>query len=408
VNVLLLTQVLPYPPDSGPKVKTWNLIKWLAAEGHSVTLVSFVRGESVRALDALRPYLRAVHAVPMRRGALRDGAALLASLVSGRPFVMVRDDRAAMRHLVERVGRATRFDIAHADQLNMAQYAQRVPGAARVLDTHNALWVLYRRLAGITRMGPRRALLEREWRRLRQYEGAVCRVFDAVVAVTEEDRRALGEASGGGRETAVVPIAVDPDELRPVQRRPDADRIVHLGTMYWPPNGDGVRWFAQAVLPRIRAARPGTGFDVLGARPPRHVRALARAGSGVHVAGHVADPLPYLERAAVMIVPIRAGSGMRVKILTALAQGLAVVSTAAGCAGIDVQPETHLLVADTADAFAEATLRLLGDRPLADALGRNGRRLIETRYDYRQVYAQWRPVYERLARASADPVRKTA
>ena len=142
MKVLLLTQVLPFPPDSGPKVKTWNLIKWLGRR-HEVILASFVRGETARELEMLRRYCRAVHVVPMRRGALRDAGFLLASLALGESFLMRRDQRAAMQALVRRLARETQFDIVHADQLNMAH----VPGARTVLDAHNALWVLYRRLA---------------------------------------------------------------------------------------------------------------------------------------------------------------------------------------------------------------------------------------------------------------------
>src|SRR5262249_6145485 len=155
---------------------------------------------------------------------------------------------------------------------------------------------------------------------------------------------------------------VDTDEARPLQRRPDADRIVHIGTMYWPPNIDAVRWFAQEVLPRIRAARPATAFDVIGARPPRAIRALTQPGRDVQVTGYVADPTAHLQRAGAVVVPVRAGSGMRVKILTALAQGLPVVSTSVGCEGIAVRSGEHLLIADDPADFAAATLLLLADR----------------------------------------------
>jgi glycosyltransferase involved in cell wall biosynthesis len=211
--------------------------------------------------------------------------------------------------------------------------------------------------------------------------------------VSDADRDALRTAIGSEREIAVLPIALDPAEIAPVIRRADADRVVHVGTMYWPPNADAVRWFAEAIWPRIRAARPQAEFDVIGARPPRAVRALAAAHSGIRVHGYVDDPTPFVERAGAVVVPVRAGSGMRVKILTALAQGLPVVTTALGCEGIAVQSGTHVLIADDPAEFAAATLRLLADRALAEALGHNGRRLIESRYDYRQLYPALEGVY---------------
>ena len=133
MTILLLTQVLPYPPESGPQVKTWNLVKYLARE-HAVTLVSFVRGDADRHVEVLRRYCRAVHTVPMRRGIARDAGFLIASLLGSQPFMMRRDDRAAMRNLVDRVAGAEAFDAVHADQLNMAAYALRVARVVWVGD----------------------------------------------------------------------------------------------------------------------------------------------------------------------------------------------------------------------------------------------------------------------------------
>jgi glycosyltransferase involved in cell wall biosynthesis len=393
LKVLLLTQVLPYPPDSGPKVKTWNVIKYLAQAGHEVTLASFVRGDESASARHLQKYCRAVHPVPMARGPVRDGWAMARSWLTGQPWMMVRDDRAAMRRLVDRLASETRFDIAHADQLNMAQYAARVSGARRVLDAHNALWVLYRRLAETMSPGPQKWLLNRDWQLLKPYEGRVCQEFDAVLAVSDEDKAALEQAGGQATKITVIPIAVDTDEQLPLARLPEADHILHIGTMYWPPNIDGVLWFIREVFPLIRARRPGVVFDVLGARPPREIVALGGDGTGINVTGYVPDPLPYLARAGVMIVPLRAGGGMRVKILNAMAQGLPIVSTRLGCEGIEVVDGRDILIADGPGAFAEAVLSVLANRAWADALGQNARRLILAMYDFRTACAPLENAY---------------
>lgn len=392
MNVLLLTQVLPYPPDSGPTVKTWNVLKHLAGT-HDVTLVSFVRGDQADDVRHLQRYCRAVHTVPLRRSRLRDAGALVRSWRSGTPFVIVRDDRAAMRQLVDRLARATRFDVAHADQANMAPYAARVSGARLILDAHNALWLAMQRLAETRQPGPVRRVLEREWRALRRYEGALCRQFDAVLTVSEADRRALAAAADGALHATVVPIAIDTQEVMPIERHPDGDRILHLGTLLWPPNADGVLWFLRDVLPLIRRARPGAIIDVIGARPPRAVSTAASSQPGVHIMGFVPDLTGALTRAAVLVVPLRAGAGMRVRILNGLAQEMPIVTTTVGCEGIDVVHGHHLLIADTAEEFTAATLRLLSNPNEASALGRNGRALIEDKYDFRAVCTALDEVY---------------
>jgi glycosyltransferase involved in cell wall biosynthesis len=393
MNVLLLTQVLPYPPDSGPKVKTYNVLKYLTRE-HKVTLVSFVRGDQSADVVCLQRYCQAIYTVPMERGVVRDGLAMARSLLIGQPWMMVRDDRGEMRRLVDHLLAETSFNVVHADQLNMAQYALRVCGASKVLDAHNALWLLYRRLAARMKPGPGKWLLERDWRLLKAYEGQMVRVFDAVLAVSQEDREALLEAAGVERPITIIPIAVDMDEVRPAARRPGANHILHLGTMYWPPNIDGVMWFIHEVFPHIRQHRPDVVFDVVGSRPPSALRELSQDGSGgINVTGYVADPAPYLEQAGVFVVPLRAGGGMRVKILNALAQGLPVVSTALGVEGIAAVPGRDLLTANTAETFAEAVIQVLNDPALAARLSAAGRRLIEQTYDYRVACRPLEEVY---------------
>lgn len=400
MNVLMLTQVLPYPPDSGPKVKTWNTIKYLIQK-HEVTLVSFVRGDQSEDVVHLRRYcqrmsfIRAVHTVPIERSIVQDGRAMARSLLTGQPWMMVRDDRRAMRRLVDRLAAETSFDVVHADQLNMAQYALRVQGVPRLLDAHNALWLLYKRLERTMAHGLRKWLLARDWRLLKRYEGQMVRDFDAVLAVTGKDKTALLEAAGVNREIAVIPIAVDTEEVRPVARQPDANHILHIGTMYWPPNIDGVWWFIQKIYPLIRRQRPDVVFDIVGSRPPQVLQALGDDDASINVAGYVTDPTSYLEQAGVFIVPLRAGGGMRVKILNALAQGIPTVSTTLGAEGIAVTPDKDILIADEASEFATACMRLLNDPDLRDQLARNSRRLIENMYDYRhacrdieRVYAQ--------------------
>lgn len=388
MKILLLTQVLPYPPDSGPKIKTLNVIKYLARQ-HEVTLVSFIRGDQSTDIQSLQPYCSAIHTIQMKRSPKRDGWALVRSLASSQPWMMLRDDVAEMRNLVDRLSASVRFDVVHADQLNMAQYALRVPGVCKVLDTHNALWLLYKRLWQTMKNGPQKWLLGRDWRLLKRYEARMCQNFDQVMAVSEEDRSALVEAVSGLPSGShlpnitVIPIAVDTDQQKPIQRNPGANHILYMGTMYWPPNIDGVFWFIRQVLPLIREQWPGLIFDVVGARPPQELLKLSGDDSGICVTGYVKDTAPYLAQAGAMVIPLRAGGGMRVKILEALAYGLPMVSTSLGCEGIALQDGRDILIADTPHEFAQATLRLLKDRSLADQLGRNGRELVVSTYDYR-------------------------
>jgi glycosyltransferase involved in cell wall biosynthesis len=384
-RVLLLTQVLPYPPDSGPKVKTCYVLKYLARE-HDVTLVSFVReDDKPEYIHHLESLCEQVITVTISRSPILDLRFLAQSLVTGQPWMMLRDERPEMREALKELAATTHFDVVHADQLNMGQYALPFKDSRKVLDLHNALWVLYKRLSETLPLTkPMKYILMRDWRLLKRYEGEMCRQFDAVTAVTEEDRRWLVEA-GADEHMPVIPIAVDTDEQAQIDRHPASPHIVHIGTMYWPPNIDGITWFLNEIYPRIKQQVPDVRCTLIGARPPASIVERAQTDPSLTVTGYVKDPLSYLADASMMVVPLRAGGGMRVKILNALSQGIPMVSTTVGCEGIVVKDGEDILIADDPQSFADASVRLLNDTALNAHITRNGRRTAEQFYDYRQA-----------------------
>jgi glycosyltransferase involved in cell wall biosynthesis len=403
VRILFLTQVVPYPPDSGPKIKTHSVLRYLA-ERHEVHLVSFVRSAAEEAnAAALRGLVASVTTVPLRRSRLRDVAYLAQSLLVGRPFLVQRDDSRSMRRAIAGLLREGRFDAVHADQLTMAQFAVGLPIPLRVLDEHNAVWTIVKRAAERER-GLRRWLAELEWRKLRAYEGDVCRRFGWTTVVSEEDRAALREAAGADFPSLTIPIAVDTERLAFAPREPEARHVVSVATMFYPPNVEGVHWFADAVFPIVRRERPEVDFLVVGSRPPKQITALASPGSGVVVTGYVEDLDSVLRRSAVMVVPLHSGSGMRGKIREAVARGIPVVSTTIGVEGIDARAGEHLLVADEPAAFARAVARLLADRAEAARLAENARRLVEAAYDWRTALAPLDRLYPAGAVGSHERV----
>lgn len=401
MRVLLLTQVLPYPPDSGPKIKTYHVIKYLA-QRHRVTLVAFVRDtDKPEYIAHLKTLCERVITVPIQRAASRDLVFLGKSLLSGQPWMMLRDERPEMRAALAELAATSQFDIVHADQLNMGQYALPFPSGRKVLDLHNALWVLYKRMSEAQAFtNPMKYLLMRDWPLLKRYEAEMCRRFDAVTAVSEEDKAALIEA-GAPSAMTVIPIAVDLDSQPYIERQPKGPHIIHIGTMYWPANINAINWFLDAIYPLIKARLPEVRCTLIGARPPESIIERAKADPSLTVTGYVDDPLPYLQDASMMIVPLKAGGGMRVKILNALAQGIPMVTTTVGCEGIAVTPDKDILIADEPAAFAEASLRLLTDADLNQRISQNGRNMVMQRYDYREAVKPLDDVYAEIVAKSA-------
>jgi glycosyltransferase involved in cell wall biosynthesis len=218
--------------------------------------------------------------------------------------------------------------------------------------------------------------------------------------VTEPDRQALIQASGNGKGSypeeniLVVPIAVDTKQLQPCERKVDSNRIVTLGTLHYPPNADGIRWFAQEVFPLVRQQVPEASLTIIGKNPPNDFLQMAeRDPQAFTVTGYVPELTPYLDEAALMVVAVRAGGGMRVRILEAFAQAMPVVTTTVGLEGIEARPGEDVLVADGPQAFAEAVVRLLRDPQLQARLAASGRRLAEQRYDWQVVLDKMDAIY---------------
>ncbi len=240
---------------------------------------------------------------------------------------------------------------------------------------------------------------------------ALAAALAAILTVTAEDREHLlrlfpsfQQASLAARFT-VAPISVDPAGVDRVSHTPQPGKgplILHLGTMFWPPNVEGVLWFARSVLPLIQQAQPTARFAIIGKNPPPAVQALA-ADPRIEVTGYLADPSSYLRAAAAFVVPLLAGSGMRVKILDAWLWGIPIVTTSLGAEGIAVRPGENILLADDPAQFAAAVLSLLHDPVLNQRLRSQGRTWIEAHYSAQTIYAQIDALYDRLLSSPPAP-----
>jgi glycosyltransferase involved in cell wall biosynthesis len=258
------------------------------------------------------------------------------------------------------------------------------------LGVQNVPARMARQAAALAPGGRRRLLLLAEAAAARRFQGRVPDWADVVAVVSEEDgRELLTPRSRRGRRRLAAPVVlvapngVDPDRF-PVSPLPEGPGIVLTGTLDFLPNVDGAVWFARQVLPLVRRDHPRAELAVVGRRPVARVQALA-ALEGVHVHADVPEIVSHLQRARVAVVPVRVGTGSRVKALEAMAAGRPVAGTSIGLEGIDVTAGRDVLVGDTAEALARAVVRLLTDRGLAERTAAAGRELVERRYRWPEI-----------------------
>ncbi|MBC7806034.1 MAG: glycosyltransferase [Akkermansiaceae bacterium] len=410
-RILFLAHLLPWPLTGGGQIKSYHTLRALS-ERNDVTLFALIRREEEREqVRHLEPFCAGgVECFNLRRSAWSNAVHVIRSLLFGESFIVERDSVSELTLELYCATGGYRMDglrrdhsdapaVIHMDHLQMARYVGNNRRKIKViLDQHNVEHRIIQRIAGT----PGANLLLRwyagiEWRKLRDFEVAAMRRADATLAVSDEDRDAfLSLAPDLAGKVETVPIGVDTDYFAVAQRNPDADAILSIGTMSWLPNVDGITWFVSEILPLVREKKQDTRVSIVGANPLKEIIALDKRDPGITVSGTVPDVRPYAKECGVFIVPLRSGSGVRVKILNALSMGLPVVSTTVGAEGIAVTHGENILIADTPRAFADAVCRVLNDRGFADRLGAKGRALVEDKYTWDVVGERLRAVYERV------------
>jgi len=405
VRCLLLTPFVPHPPVDGGRVRILGLLDALAGRC-DVDVLSLAREEGDReAVAALRMRGHEVEGIFEERP---SAFATAREVARGSSLYLAKYRSAAFAiSLAARLERS-HYDVIQCEYPYTGQYRLLAPraGSTWVLDAHNVEYALSRQLGRLSRQGGfvYQLYARRETAARRREEVAICRVMDGVVTVSNTDRAALAQ-DVPGLDPAVVPNGVDLTRLTPNEGRESGRPSgIFIGKLDYRPNVDGLRWFARAVLPQILKEVPDFKLVVVGSGDPRHVHSLGRH-PGVRFVGRVGDVLPHLHEAWVVLAPLRAGSGTRLKILEALAAGRAVVTTAIGHEGLDSISGEHLLVADDANSFAGSVVRLCRDRELRLRLGRAGRALVERSYGWDRAGETLVSLYEELLERTVTTAR---
>jgi glycosyltransferase involved in cell wall biosynthesis len=216
---------------------------------------------------------------------------------------------------------------------------------------------------------------------MRDFEASVFARCTAILPISENER-AEAYRLFAHPNAVVLENGVDTEAFAPTPI-PEAPHLLFTGVMNYDPNPEAIRYFVREIFPTILAGEPRATLTVVGKNPPNDVLALdVGSGGAVRVTGFVPEVAPYFAEARVCIVPLLSGGGVRNKILEALAAGRPVVSTSLGAEGLDLEPSRHLLLADSPDAFAAATLRLLRDGDLCERMAHAGRERVVSRYDW--------------------------
>lgn len=374
MNILMLTPRLPFPPNRGDKIRSFAQLRYLARRHNLWCATLLEPDDDPYALPLLRHYCADLATIPVA-GRARLARALTAT-AAGRTFTEGYFASAPLERLLDSWTKKVHFDAVLAFSGAMAPYAAAVPAARKILDlvdADSAKWDQYAACAH----WPMRSVYRTEARRLHNRQLDWLNVFDATIVINSRESAVLTTQTRCPR-LHVIPNGIElPADPPPVDQ---TDPIVgFVGVMSYPPNVDAVLWFTDSVWPTVRRSLPHARLVIVGARPTRKVRRLARL-PGVTVTGSVPSTQPYLADFRVCIAPLRIARGLQNKMLEALAAGRPIVATTQAAAGIEPCPAPGVLLADQSEPFAQQLLKLLHQPELARQLGREGRIFVTERY----------------------------
>jgi len=391
-HILMLTPYLPYPPVSGGRSRTYNLIKHLREE-YEITLVCFGRPEE-QAFD-IAPLRQLCQVVVVDRdpspGTLK--AAIL-SLTTAKPITMRLYGTQQMKSTLTLLLRERKFDVIHVESFYMIQNLPENHSIPTLLSEPAIEHLVWQKHATVAQPIYTRPGIALEAAKMKRHEPREWSKADIVGAMSEVDQALIQQAVP---DTPVVltPNGVDVDffNIDPAVQR-DSHSAMYVGDYKYFPNTDAVEHFAKDIMPLVAAQRPDFHFTVVGKDPSPDVQALAN--ENITVTGLVDDVRPYLQQSAVFACALRSGSGTRFKLMEALACGCPVVSTSLGCEGLGAVDGEHMLIRDDPRDFADAVLDLLNNPQKGAAMGIAGRQWVVERHAWQHSADLVREAYRKI------------
>jgi len=408
MRILFLSHRIPYPPNKGDKIRSFNILKHLA-ERHEIHLATLIDDPvDLQYIESLSGMVKSIHydiIQPSRKKALSAFA-----LLRNNPISVAYFFSGKLLSEIESLIHKTAFDVIFCSSSPMAEYlfrskdsqppslpasqppsfpASQLPGipASRplfimdLIDVDSQKWRDY----AIRSSFPMRWIYQKEAACLAGYESKIAAFFDTILLVSELEKKILRDSVPNGNVVA-MPNGVDSDYFSPEFKsdfKKDGPVLTFTGVMdYWP-NVEGVKWFVENVFPIARKSIPDLKLYIVGSRPNATVQAL-KSHAGVEITGYVDDVRHYLAAADVCVVPLRIARGIQNKVLEAFAMGMAVVCTSQAIQGINAEIGEDVLVSEDEADFSGSIVSLVNDRVLREKFGLNARGCVEKDYSWKK------------------------
>ena len=392
MKILQISPQVPYPLDSGGRLGIYGITKSLAEQGHEITLVTYVKDiPSELNIIELKKICEPIF---IKWDTENNLTGVLLNLFSSIPYNISKYYSKNLERFLKDFFRKYTVDIVHIDHLHMAwaiDIIKQITKVPVVLREHNLEMKIMKRFAETESNIFLRYFAAIQYKKFQHYEPKQCRKFDSCIMITKEDEDALVKLSSDIR-TNVIPVGVDDKLFKFNNINVMPYTLFHIGSLDWQPNYDGLVWFLSEIFPEIINHFPNTKLYIY-SKGIEKLEISKEISRNIMICGYVKDIQQEIMDKHVLIVPLRIGSGMRVKIIEMLAIGKIVVSTSIGKEGIDVENGKHILIADDRKEFIKIIKDIFENRVDSKNIIINARNTMKEKYSWEKISNEFEKIY---------------
>lgn len=393
MRILFLTNRLPFPLNDGGNIASYYTIKFLKEKGHHVTLFSLNTNKHYSNPENLRDITDEIHTFDINTDLRKiDG---LKALFSELPYNALRFYDENCDAKLQTVLKNNNFDIIQFEGPYMFLYENSIrkySSAKLIYRSHNVEYKIWERQAQNERFFPKRMYLYNLSRKIKRFELKCLNNTDAYIPISEDDavqlKRFVPE-----KKAATIQTGIDFKDYK-FEAPQHENTLCFIGSLQWMPNLQGLDWFLDEVFYKLNQNKNDYDFHVAGKNPPEYLN--QKQMKGFHFHGMVPSQVDFLNTYDILIVPLLSGSGMRIKIVEALALKKCIISTTVGCEGIALRHKHSVWIADTPDEIIEAIKTLTSNKELKESIAENGYQFAKEKYDWNNLIEEFENFYSEL------------
>jgi glycosyltransferase involved in cell wall biosynthesis len=396
MKILHLLPKVPYPPTDGHKKSMWGVIKHLSLRGHEVDIIAYSQNQDYKKYLSEINKHAGIYVIDIFNRNSIIGA--IKNLFSGVPYNISKYKTKEYENFLTKHLSAKKYDIIHVTNAHMGwtvDVIRRITNSPVVLREENFELAIMERYYKNQQNPLLKKYAYMQYRKFLKYEPALCGKFDKCIMMSSEDRKRLLEFNPSAK-TNVIPLGIDKELLDIKKEKTENFSLVHIGSLEWYPNYDGLKWFLTKVFPFIVEEFKETKLYLYGSGITKNFYFPEYIKDNIIVKGFISDIWNEVIEKSLAVVPLRIGSGIRVKILEMLASGINVITTSLGKEGIPVEDSKELIIADNEIEFREKIINYFNGKYFSKQMSENGREMVRLNYLWENIADQFEATYKDL------------